>query len=68
MTVRSISRSAVVPSLTMPPWPVFRDATPVAELTPEEMPRLVPLPTPDEKPKDRLKALRHYLPFFGKKR
>ncbi|MGE0870929.1 MAG: serine/threonine-protein kinase [Kofleriaceae bacterium] len=44
------------------------EATPVAELTPEELPRLVPLPTADEKPKDRLRGLRHYLPFFGRKR
>ena len=47
--------------------------TPVAELSidGEETPRLDKLPTPDEKPRpllERARGLRHYLPFFGRKR
>ncbi|HEY4242258.1 MAG TPA: serine/threonine-protein kinase [Kofleriaceae bacterium] len=45
------------------------EATPLAEiLLPEEMPRIEQLPTPGEGIVDRVRGLRHYLPFFGKKR
>jgi serine/threonine protein kinase len=43
-------------------------ATPIAELVPEETPRIGTLPKPDEKAKDKPRGLRHYLPFFGRKR
>jgi serine/threonine protein kinase len=47
------------------------EATPLAEIVPEEMPRLEPLPKIAEgaaQALERLRGLRHYLPFFGKKR
>lgn len=47
------------------------DATPVAELVPDETPRLEPLPWLADgaaQAFERLRGLRHYLPFFGKKR
>jgi len=47
------------------------DATPLAELMPDEAPRLE-MPRPGEgaaaQALERLRSLRHYLPFFGKKR
>ena len=43
-------------------------ATPIAELVPDQTARLDQV-KPDEKPKETgLRALRHYLPFFGRKR
>jgi eukaryotic-like serine/threonine-protein kinase len=48
------------------------DVTPLAELLPDEAPRLEPAPRPGEgaaaQAFERLRSLRHYLPFFGKKR
>jgi len=47
------------------------EATPLAEIVPEEMPRLEALPKIAEGASqafERLRGLRHYLPFFGKKR
>jgi serine/threonine-protein kinase len=47
------------------------EATPLAEIVPEEMPRLEPLPKIAEgasQALERLRGLRHYLPFFGKRR
>jgi serine/threonine protein kinase len=47
------------------------DATPLAEIMPDETPRLEPLPRaegPAAQALERLRGLRHYLPFFGKKR
>jgi serine/threonine protein kinase len=47
------------------------EATPLAEIVPEEMPRLETLPKFAEGASqafERLRGLRHYLPFFGKKR
>ncbi len=41
-------------------------ATPLP-IEPEETPRLTILPTPEEK-KEKPRGLRHYLPFFGRKR
>ncbi len=45
-------------------------ATPIAELVPEETPRIGVLPKAegDGTVKEKLRALRHYLPFFGRKR
>ena len=48
------------------------DVTPLAELMPEEAPRLEPVERFGEgaaaQAFERLRSLRHYLPFFGKKR
>jgi serine/threonine-protein kinase len=48
------------------------EATPLAEILPEETPRLEALPRSTEgaaaQALERLRGLRHYLPFFGKKR
>jgi eukaryotic-like serine/threonine-protein kinase len=47
------------------------EATPLAEIVPEEMPRLEALPKIAEGASlafERFRGLRHYLPFFGKKR
>jgi eukaryotic-like serine/threonine-protein kinase len=47
------------------------EATPLAELVPDETPRLEPLPWIADgaaQAFERLRSLRHYLPFFGKKR
>ena len=47
------------------------DVTPLAELLPEEAPRLDPAPRGEgaaAQAFERLRSLRHYLPFFGKKR
>ena len=48
------------------------DITPLAELVPEEAPRLEPVERVGEgaaaQAFERLRSLRHYLPFFGKKR
>ena len=46
-------------------------ATPLAEIVPVESQRLEPLPKFAEgavQAFERLRGLRHYLPFFGKKR
>lgn len=42
------------------------EATPLAEILAEETPR-IEVPTAEKKP-DKLRGLRHYLPFFGRKR
>jgi hypothetical protein len=47
------------------------DVTPLAELLPDEAPRLDPAPRGEgaaAQAFERLRSLRHYLPFFGKKR
>ena len=44
------------------------EATPIAEIIAEETPRIETLPTPDEKKPEKPRGLRHYLPFFGRKR
>ena len=47
------------------------EATPIAEILAEETPRIEVLPTPDEKKpsaQEKPRGLRHYLPFFGRKR
>jgi len=46
------------------------DVTPLAELMPDEVPRLEPAPREGAAAQafERLRSLRHYLPFFGKKR
>ncbi len=44
------------------------EATPIAEISAEETPRIDVLPQPHEKKPDKPRGLRHYLPFFGRKR
>lgn len=46
------------------------EATPLAEILPENTPRLEvpPQPQPDSAWSNTMRGLRHYLPFFGKKR
>ena len=45
------------------------EATPIAEILAEETPRIEMLPTPEEEKKaEKPRGLRHYLPFFGRKR
>jgi serine/threonine-protein kinase len=47
------------------------DVTPLAELMPDEAPRIEPAPRGEgaaAQAFERLRSLRHYLPFFGKKR
>ena len=51
------------------------EATPLAEILPGDSTRFDELPRPGETPTpgtpgaiDRLRSLRHYLPFFGRKR
>jgi hypothetical protein len=47
------------------------EATPIAEILAEETPRIEmpPIPAPaDEKKAEKPRGLRHYLPFFGRKR
>jgi hypothetical protein len=49
--------------------PIAADSLQLGDV--EETPRLDRLPTPDEKPRpllERARGLRHYLPFFGRKR
>ena len=43
------------------------EATPIAEILAEETPR-IEVPIPDDKQVEKPRGLRHYLPFFGRKR
>jgi serine/threonine protein kinase len=49
--------------------PEVTEATPVAEILGEATPRIeVPVANVEEKVTDKLRGLRHYLPFFGRRR
>ena len=51
------------------PLPVEPEETPRLTILPlESLFKMPNLPTPEEKPKEKPRGLRHYLPFFGRKR
>ena len=63
---RSVLDARASLGLTGRTQPDVSEATPIAEIASEST-RTAHIPTVD-KPFDRLRGLRHYLPFFGRKR